>query len=70
QINLYSIAEFRRNEGLVSQLGIPGSWVPLTMLCVGEAGDAPDFITKKRPKPPVKDVVFDEFWGIRHTPLA
>ncbi|MHA1265970.1 MAG: nitroreductase family protein [Candidatus Helarchaeota archaeon] len=69
QINLYPIAEFRRNEQLVTHLGIPWSWVPLTLLCVGEAGDAPDFITKPRPIPPIENLVFDEHWGIRHQSL-
>ena len=69
QINLYPIAEFRRNEQLMTKLGIPWSWVPLTALCVGEAGDAPDYITKRRPVPPIKNLVFDENWGISHTPL-
>lgn len=69
QLNFYSMAEFRRNELLVAQLGIPPTWAPLTMLCVGEAGDAPDFVTKPRPVPPLKDLVFDEHWGISHNPI-
>lgn len=70
QLNLYSIAEFRRHEQLVTHLGIPVSWAPLTMLCVGKAGDAPDFIKRQRPAPPTKNLVFDEHWGILHTPLT
>ena len=70
QINLYPIAEFRRNEQLVTHLGIPWSWPPLTMLCVGEAGDAPDFATKQRTPPPIKNLVFDEVWGLNHTTLT
>jgi len=66
QIDLYSIGEFRRREQLIAHLGLPDTWVPLMCLCVGEEGDAPDIIKMQRPKSPVKNLVFDEHWGIPH----
>ncbi|NVM04273.1 MAG: nitroreductase family protein [Candidatus Helarchaeota archaeon] len=66
QVDLYSIGEFRRREMLVAHLGLPDTWVPLMCLAVGEVGDAPDLIKMERPKFPVKNLVFDEAWGIAH----
>lgn len=69
QINLYPIGEFRRHEQLVTKVGIPWTWVPLTILCVGEKGDAPDFVSEQRVVPPTRNLVFDEHWGVHHEPL-
>lgn len=69
QIDLYTVGEFRKTDMLITKLGIPDSWIPLTMLAVGYKGDAPDVVQMERPKFPTKNLVFDEVWGIPHETL-
>jgi nitroreductase len=63
-MNIFPIGEMRRADVLCTMLGIPQTWVPVSMLHVGYASKKDAWKKVQRPLPSLDALVFDEYWGV------
>ncbi|MDP2954134.1 MAG: nitroreductase family protein, partial [Chloroflexota bacterium] len=56
------VHDARNEETIREYFGIPSSWTPMGILCLGEPGER----LERAPAPPVEALVFDDYWGNNH----
>jgi nitroreductase len=61
-LNIFPVGELRRAELLAEELGIPQTWVPCSMLCVGYPREK----LSGRPLPEMTSLVWNEYWGVSY----